>query len=187
MGNCYLEFYFEVPLPSDEVKAEVGKFLGRADDYFGAGHREREKICEELAPVFSEFAEYEELGFTWNFRQNILAVTGEESGNTEHAIDLLKWLLPKLDIKKAGFTYAMWGDGDYDGGAIVVSMTDNGPEVEYIHASYWLMEKLSTSENFDEVPCALCGEMVPAKTAHLHEGEYIGDECCWDERLRTTE
>lgn len=36
------------------------------------------------------------------------------------------------------------------------------------------------------VVCKLCHQPALAKTAHLHQGEYIG-ECCWDERLRSTE
>lgn len=36
------------------------------------------------------------------------------------------------------------------------------------------------------IMCDLCKEDTPMKTAHLHQGKYIG-ECCWDERLRTTE
>ena len=39
----------------------------------------------------------------------------------------------------------------------------------------------------EAVSCSLCGGHVPLKTAHLHQGEYIGDECCWDERLRSSE
>lgn len=37
------------------------------------------------------------------------------------------------------------------------------------------------------VRCSSCGALVPAATAHRYQGKYIGDECCWDERLRTTE
>jgi hypothetical protein len=37
------------------------------------------------------------------------------------------------------------------------------------------------------VACSMCGKKVQVLTAHLHQGKYIGDECCWDERLRTTE
>lgn len=37
------------------------------------------------------------------------------------------------------------------------------------------------------VRCALCGELVNKLTAHRHQGKWIGDECCWDERLRSTE
>lgn len=38
----------------------------------------------------------------------------------------------------------------------------------------------------DQVICKLCNEYCEAKHSHLHQGEYVG-ECCWDERLRTTE
>jgi hypothetical protein len=36
------------------------------------------------------------------------------------------------------------------------------------------------------VECKLCHNQVPIKTAHLHQDGYVG-ECCWDERLRSTE
>ncbi|QOX80800.1 hypothetical protein FY034_17400 (plasmid) [Trichlorobacter lovleyi] len=35
--------------------------------------------------------------------------------------------------------------------------------------------------------CAICGEKIVAKTAHQHNGGYVGTECCWVERLRATE
>jgi hypothetical protein len=38
-----------------------------------------------------------------------------------------------------------------------------------------------------EVVCYLCGNTCAAGTAHLHQGKYIGDTCCWDERLRASE
>jgi hypothetical protein len=37
------------------------------------------------------------------------------------------------------------------------------------------------------VDCKFCHATVPVKTAHAHEGGFVGDACCWDERLRTTE
>lgn len=37
-----------------------------------------------------------------------------------------------------------------------------------------------------QVNCKLCGADSPVATAHLHQGEWVGD-CCWDERLRATE
>lgn len=37
------------------------------------------------------------------------------------------------------------------------------------------------------VTCSLCGKDIPEKTAHIHQGEWIGDDCCWDERLRSSE
>jgi hypothetical protein len=37
------------------------------------------------------------------------------------------------------------------------------------------------------VTCAICRQRCAARTAHLHQGQWIGDECCWDERLRSSE
>lgn len=34
--------------------------------------------------------------------------------------------------------------------------------------------------------CALCGKPTDAKTAHLHQQQWIG-ECCWDDRLKASE
>jgi hypothetical protein len=35
--------------------------------------------------------------------------------------------------------------------------------------------------------CKFCGHHCRASTAHRHDGGWVGDECCWDERLRSTE
>lgn len=37
------------------------------------------------------------------------------------------------------------------------------------------------------VECKVCHSTVSSSTAHAYEDGFIGDECCWDERLRTTE
>ena len=37
------------------------------------------------------------------------------------------------------------------------------------------------------VACSLCGKSCAAMKAHLHQGKLIGDECCWDERLKASE
>lgn len=36
------------------------------------------------------------------------------------------------------------------------------------------------------VICSICHEKTDPKTAHMHQGEWIGDEC-WDERLKASE
>jgi len=41
-------------------------------------------------------------------------------------------------------------------------------------------------EMVDDVRCQFCGKHVPSETAHRHDGAWVG-ECCWDERLRSTE
>jgi hypothetical protein len=37
-----------------------------------------------------------------------------------------------------------------------------------------------------EAECAFCHKKTLLSTAHLYQGMWVGD-CCWDERLRTTE
>jgi hypothetical protein len=39
----------------------------------------------------------------------------------------------------------------------------------------------------DLVLCRFCGRQVPASTAHLYQGGWVGDDCCWDERLRSSQ
>jgi len=39
----------------------------------------------------------------------------------------------------------------------------------------------------DTVICKFCGKEVPGRTAHLHQNQWVGNDCCWDERLRSTE
>lgn len=58
-------------------------------------------------------------------------------------------------------------------------------EVEMAVYESRLNELEQTEE--DTVVCSLCGGMVSADVAHPHQGKWIGDECCWDERLKTTE
>jgi hypothetical protein len=37
------------------------------------------------------------------------------------------------------------------------------------------------------VRCKFCSQLVPTATAHRHDGGWVGDACCWDERLRSSE
>lgn len=37
------------------------------------------------------------------------------------------------------------------------------------------------------VVCKFCRILVPRATAHRHQGKWVGDKCCWDERLRISE
>lgn len=46
-----------------------------------------------------------------------------------------------------------------------------------------IMEKLKDVA----VTCKFCGKWTQASTAHRHEDGWVGDDCCWDERLRSTE
>jgi hypothetical protein len=35
--------------------------------------------------------------------------------------------------------------------------------------------------------CKFCKDEVLLETAHRHDGGWVGESCCWDERLRMTE
>lgn len=50
-----------------------------------------------------------------------------------------------------------------------------------------LVEKIREHYSIELVTCVSCKRDTPAITAHLHQDEWIGDSCCWDERLRATE
>jgi len=39
----------------------------------------------------------------------------------------------------------------------------------------------------DQVLCRFCQRMCRARTAHRYQGGWVGAECCWDERLRSSE
>lgn len=78
----------------------------------------------------------------------------------------------------------------------VLQYLNNEPDEDQIKSSDVYLEDCHVIINgageviwevVETVKCCLCKEDVPAKTAHLHQGEYIGDECCWDERLRMSE
>lgn len=38
----------------------------------------------------------------------------------------------------------------------------------------------------ETVACTFCHKQVSATAAHLHQGSWVGDDCCWNERLRST-
>ena len=52
--------------------------------------------------------------------------------------------------------------------------------------SEWNFDTVLIDNPDNVVDCKFCGKEVDADTAHMHQGSYVG-ECCWDERLRTTE
>lgn len=41
--------------------------------------------------------------------------------------------------------------------------------------------------NDTTVICALCHKPCKSEMAHLHQNDWIGDECCWDDRLHASE
>jgi hypothetical protein len=41
-------------------------------------------------------------------------------------------------------------------------------------------------EHAPRVLCFFCRARVPLCTAHIYQGGWVGDACCWDERLVST-
>lgn len=50
--------------------------------------------------------------------------------------------------------------------------------------AFWSDE---VQEKSSLVICSLCKNFCEVGTAHLHQDEYIGNDCCWDERLKASE
>jgi len=40
---------------------------------------------------------------------------------------------------------------------------------------------------YGKVICSICHEKCRVRIAHRHQGQWIGDECCWTEQLRASE
>lgn len=50
-----------------------------------------------------------------------------------------------------------------------------------------VIQVIENGENHETVVCSICHKDCNSQNSHLHQGERIGDECCWDERLRASE
>lgn len=46
---------------------------------------------------------------------------------------------------------------------------------------------LDFNEILNLTECSICHSAIRIKDAHLHQGKLIGDECCWDDRLKASE
>jgi hypothetical protein len=66
---------------------------------------------------------------------------------------------------------------------------DEQTEAAYEEIELQLNEKgIIISEGNDLfTTCSICKEQCLSRFAHLHQGEWIGDGCCWDERLHSSE
>ena len=107
----------------------------------------------------------------------------------DQGLDRLNVLCGALGYRESGFKY---------GSPLEQFLSDNpGAQtalVEWIsdqHSGEWIakldaiIEKPKEEEEEEEkVRCQFCKEMTSASTAHLHEGGWVCDEKCWDERLR---
>lgn len=88
---------------------------------------------------------------------------------------------PKVDIYQS----------DIDGAWIVHIDTDPDGECDH-RGPKPLRVYINDGETVYENPthrvlCTICKRLCSGDLAHLHQGEWVGDECCWDERLRMSE
>ena len=65
------------------------------------------------------------------------------------------------------------------------------PTKENLVATVEYDPKLASKKRFQKqyakVTCSICQEPCLARRAHCHQGEWIVDECCLDERLLSSE
>jgi hypothetical protein len=94
---------------------------------------------------------------------------------------------------KSGGNCPFCGESNVEGKGVEVSETGATQEVSCTECgAVWIDEHKRTGFTVvtapePQVTCSLCGKNCNADGAHLHGGEWIGDECCWDERLRSSE
>ncbi len=79
----------------------------------------------------------------------------------------------------------------YDGTETKVDVVGNLTTEELDRLIKTLQDARADRARFDEgkplvITCSTCDGFTDSDAAHLHQGQYVG-ECCWDERLRTTE
>lgn len=69
----------------------------------------------------------------------------------------------------------------------VVDAIQNAADADLQNAVEVWVDEYEVVESKKMIECSLCGKPCEGKTAHLHQGEYIGDDCCWDPRLKASE
>jgi hypothetical protein len=105
--------------------------------------------------------------------------------DTDFAIDAVKYVTAYVTQQKKDDDFYSAGDLEVDD-----IKEDNGAEWDDESGTRCLrcghIAPLSAFDA-DTVTCKFCEGECLALTAHLHRGAWVGDDCCWDERLRITE
>jgi hypothetical protein len=65
--------------------------------------------------------------------------------------------------------------------AIATLVRHTGREVRDVH------QTPADEDDQEQVLCRFCQRQCLARTAHSYQGGWVGDECCWDERLRSSQ
>jgi len=147
MANNYLQFSFVVPGfahaakgSSEELHAWVVDLLTQVD---------QDEQSPEFNELFMDFADCEDLGFSWDISDEGLSIWAEENGNTDHVTKFLCALLQQeaCKLNSVGFTYgescSRMRGGEFSGGAVFVSRGRLGESVvEHVDARDWLGMRL---------------------------------------------
>jgi len=91
--------------------------------------------------------------------------------------------LDLLKAQKVALIDAMGDDDDLLDG--LLNLVDHiQDQIYYVRGHE--VEESDFDDESDQVTCKFCSKLTAADTAHLHQGEWICDNC-WDDRLRSTE
>lgn len=114
-------------------------------------------------------------------------------------LELLKDLAYVLEKHNGGLTYTTADDGvhvtlgsNWSAASRVCIEWPSGGDVsrlrEIIQANAEpVRAETNDPEETPTVCCKFCHKQTSETTAHLHDGGWVGDDCCWDERLRSSE
>jgi predicted nucleotidyltransferase len=111
------------------------------------------------------------LELPWVYATELARLIAKAARSLDHAA--LDAIAELLDGKE-------WSGAD-DLDTIAALVRHTGREVRDVP------EDRAEEEDEDQVLCRFCQRPSPARTAHRYQGGWVGDECCWDERLRSSE
>jgi hypothetical protein len=123
MSDSYIQFSFEVPLCTPEIKSWASEFLSYPERH-------------------GKFSDY--TGFEWDTWANNIHIWADENGNTEDVVTFLSELLdqPHYKERTLGFSYSYTCSqpevGAFGGGAVKVTKTPEGTDINYIDTEQWL-------------------------------------------------
>lgn len=109
------------------------------------------------------------LELPWVYATELARLVVRAARSLDHAaLDAIAELLDAKD----------WSGAD-DLDAIATLVRHTGRQVRDVaEASHDLQE---------QILCRFCQRQCVARTAHYYQGGWVGDECCWDERLRSSQ
>jgi hypothetical protein len=109
------------------------------------------------------------------------SVVIDEVDEEPFEIDGERYLVRKSRWNQAGETYDLVRVAD----EMILTMDDS---FESNPTDQQIADVLTQHDiDAEVVECKLCERAALAATAHRHENGWVGDRCCWDERLRSTE